>query len=105
MAPGLEGLVESVHSSSSHTFSKHSQPSLRLLEGLGAEGDAHMGVTVKHRSRVAQDPTQPYLRQIHLIQAELHQELNRKGFRVKAGDMGENITTRGLGLLPVYRRI
>ncbi len=99
--------MESVHSSSSHTFSKHSQPSLRLLEGLGAEGDAHMGVTVKHRSRVAQDPTQPNLRQIHLIQAELHQELNRKGFRVKAGDMGENITTRGLDLLslPVGARL
>jgi MOSC domain-containing protein YiiM len=64
-----------------------------------------MGATVKHCSRVAQDPTEPNLRQIHLIHAELHEELNSKGFRVKAGDMGENITTRGLNRLPVYRRM
>ncbi len=66
---------------------------------MGVEGDAHMGETVKHRSRVATDPTQPNLRQVHLIHAELHDELNASGFNISAGDMGENITTRGVDLL------
>lgn len=70
-----------------------------MLAGLGVEGDAHMGVTVKHRSRVAADPTQPNLRQVHLIQSELHAELIGKGFSVAPGQMGENITTRGIDLL------
>ena len=91
--------VVSVHASPSHTMSKPAQPSIRLLTGLGVEGDAHQGVTVKHRSRVAVDPTQPNLRQVHLIHAELHDELLEKGFAVRAGQMGENITTRGLELL------
>jgi MOSC domain-containing protein YiiM len=69
------------------------------VAGLGVEGDAHMGQTVKHRSRVAADPTQPNLRQVHLIHAELHDELRLAGFSVMAGDMGENITTRGIDLL------
>ncbi len=69
------------------------------------EGDAHAGETVKHRSRVARDPTQPNLRQVHLIHAELHDELRAAGFNVGPGDMGENITTRGLDLLgPANRR-
>ena len=97
--PTITGLVEAVHSSSSHTFSKQPQQSIRLLAGLGIEGDAHMGATVKHRSRVARDPTQPNLRQVHLIHVELHEELGAKGFVVRAGEMGENITTRGLDLL------
>ena len=67
--------------------------------GLGVEGDAHAGVTVKHRSRVARDPTQPNLRQVHLVHAELHEELNASGFCLAAGDMGENVTTRGIDLL------
>lgn len=91
--------VEAVHRSASHTMKKHEQPSIRLLAGLGVEGDAHMGVTVKHRSRVAVDPNQPNLRQVHLIHAELHDELRAKGFNVHAGEMGENITTRGVDLL------
>ena len=78
---------------------KLEQPSIKLLTGLGVEGDAHMGVTVKHRSRVAADPTQPNLRQVHLIHSELHEELLARGFTVKAGQMGENITTRGIDLL------
>jgi len=69
------------------------------LEGLGVEGDAHSGETVKHRSRVAVDPTQPNLRQVHLIHAELHDELQRAGFQVQPGEMGENITTREIDLL------
>ena len=93
------GTVEAVHRSPTHTMSKPPQPSITLLAGLGVEGDAHLGVTVKHRSRVAADPTQPNLRQVHLIHAELHDELHAKGFHVLAGAMGENITTRNLELL------
>jgi hypothetical protein len=77
-----------------HAFSKPLVPAIRLLAGLGVEGDAHCGVTVKHRSRVAQDPTQPNLRQLHLIHAELFEELAAAGFRVAPGAMGENVTTR-----------
>ncbi len=72
---------------------------MRLLAGLGVEGDAHLGETVKHRSRVRRDPTQPNLRQAHLIHAELHDELRAAGFAVAPGEMGENITTRGVDLL------
>ncbi len=99
--------VIAVHRSPTHTMSKNLEPSIRLLAGLGVEGDAHMGVTVKHRSRVAADPTQPNLRQVHLIHSELHDELQARGFRVVAGEMGENITTRGLDLLalPVGTRL
>jgi MOSC domain-containing protein YiiM len=92
-------IVIAVSCSGTHSFSKTNQPGIRLLTGLGVEGDAHMGTTVKHRSRVARDPAQPNLRQVHLIQAELHDELRANGFAVSAGDMGENITTRGLSLL------
>jgi MOSC domain-containing protein YiiM len=72
---------------------------VRLVEGLGVEGDAHQGVTVKHRSRVARDPSQPNLRQVHLIHAELHDELRAAGFALAPGQMGENVTTRGVDLL------
>ena len=95
----VAGRVVAVSLSGTHTFSKLIQPSIRLLAGLGVEGDAHEGTTVKHRSRVARDPTQPNLRQVHLIHAELHDELASQGFVVKPGDMGENITTRGIDLL------
>jgi MOSC domain-containing protein YiiM len=91
--------VLAVHRSPTHSFSKRPALSIRLIAGRGVEGDAHAGDTVKHRSRVAKDPTQPNLRQVHLIHAELLDELNGKGFDVKPGDMGENITTRGLDLL------
>jgi MOSC domain-containing protein YiiM len=103
----MTGIVEAVHKSAAHTMRKPTQPSIRLLTGLGVDGDAHMGVTVKHRSRVAVDPTQPNLRQVHLIHAELFDELEEKGFRVQPGLMGENITTRGLELLslPVGARL
>jgi MOSC domain-containing protein YiiM len=80
-------------------MSKGACASLRLLEGLGVEGDAHSGVTVKHRSRVARDPSQPNLRQVHLIHSELHDELRLSGFEIAPGRMGENVTTRGLYLL------
>lgn len=95
----MSPVVESVSASPGHTFSKDVLPRIRLLAGLGVEGDAHMGATVKHRSRVAADPSRPNLRQVHLIHAELFEEVARAGFEVGPGQMGENITTRGLDLL------
>lgn len=92
-------MVTAVSSSPTHSFGKSNQESIRLLAGLGVEGDAHSGVTVKHRSRVAVDPSQPNLRQVHLIHAELHDELRMAGFEVVAGQVGENVTTRGVDLL------
>ena len=86
-----------------HGFSKAEVDTLNLIAGEGVEGDAHCGVTVKHRSRVAADPTQANLRQVHLIGAELFEELLEKGFAIKPGDMGENITTRGIDLLALPR--
>lgn len=97
------GIVTAVSRCPVHRFSKDPQDSIVLVAGLGAEGDAHQGVTVKHRSRVAQDPTQPNLRQVHLIHGELHDELASRGFRVGPGLMGENVLTRGLDLLGLPR--
>ena len=88
-----------VNLSPAHTFSKPSVERIQLLEGLGVEGDAHCGTTVKHRSRVARDPEQPNLRQVHLIHEELMDELQAAGFDVGPGAMGENVTTRGVELL------
>ena len=95
----MRGTVTAVSRSAKHTMTKPNQDGVRLLTGLGVEGDAHLGVTVKHRSRVARDPSQPNLRQVHLIHAELHDELQAAGFDVSPGKMGENITTRGVDLL------
>ena len=91
--------VIAVHRSSSHSFSKFAEESITLVEGLGVSGDAHSGRTVKHRSRVARDPSPPNLRQVHLLHAELFDELMAGGFAVWPGDLGENITTRGIDLL------
>jgi hypothetical protein len=96
---GMDGVVIAASRSKGHTLSKPNRESIRLLAGLGVEGDAHQGTTVKHRSRMARDPSQPNLRQAHLIQAELFEELQTAGFMVSAGQMGENITTRGINLL------
>ena len=95
----MDGVVTAVSRSATHTMSKASEPVIRLLAGLGVEGDAHLGETVKHRSRVRRDPTQPNLRQVHLIHSELHDELRAAGFDVVPGRMGENVTTRGVDLL------
>lgn len=95
----MSGSVVAVARSATHTMSKPPEGSIRLLPGLGVEGDAHCGETVKHRSRVARDPTQPNLRQVHLMHAELHDELAAAGFRLEPGRMGENVTTRGIDLL------
>jgi MOSC domain-containing protein YiiM len=96
-------VVIAVSACATHAFSKVALPSIRLLKGLGVEGDAHMGPNVKHRSRVAIDPSQPNLRQVHLIPSELFQTLAAQGFTVQPGDMGENITTRGIDLLSLPR--
>src|SRR6266446_3264482 len=95
----MNPVITAVSRSAKHTLSKPNAGSIRLLTGLGVEGDAHLGTTVKHRSRVARDPAQPNLRQVHLIHAELHDELRLAGFGVSAGQMGENITVRGVDLL------
>jgi MOSC domain-containing protein YiiM len=92
-------VVAAVHRSSSHSFSKFAEDAIMLVAGLGVQGDAHSGMTVKHRSRVARDPGQPNLRQVHLLHAELFDELMAAGFAVWPGDMGENITTRSIDLL------
>ena len=92
-------VVTAVSLRKGHHFSKTNSLSIRLLKGLGVDGDAHMGETVKHRSRVARDPTQPNLRQVHLIHEELFDELAPKSFIVRPGEMGENVTTRGIDLL------
>lgn len=95
----MSGVVIAVSRSATHTMSKPTEGSITLVEGLGVEGDAHQGKTVKHRSRVAKDPTVPNLRQVHLIHAELHDELRAAGFTLAPGEMGENVTTRGVDLL------
>ena len=95
--------VVSVSLARGHRFFKRVALSIRLLAGLGVEGDAHCGATVKHRSRVAVDPTVPNLRQVHLIQAELFDELADKGFDLAPGDLGENVLTRGIDLLALPR--
>jgi MOSC domain-containing protein YiiM len=95
----MSGVVTAVCAARGHHFSKPTRLQITLLAGLGVLGDAHQGETVKHRSRVARDPSQPNLRQLHLVHAELHDELNAAGFALGPGDMGENVTTRGLDLL------
>jgi len=93
------GVVTAVSSSPDHSFTKANRQNITLLAGLGVEGDAHLGRTVKHRSRVARDPSQPNLRQVHLLHEELHDELRVLGHIVTAGELGENVTTRGIALL------
>jgi len=99
--------VVSVHVNPAHSFSKPAVTSIQLHEGLGVVGDAHYGVTVRHRSRAAVGPSDPNLRQVHLLQAELFADLAEAGYEVGPGDLGENITTQGLALLdlPVGTRL
>jgi MOSC domain-containing protein YiiM len=98
MTPSADPRVLAVCRSGRHGFSKPTALQIRLVAGLGVEGDAHAGATVKHRSRVARDAAQPNLRQVHLIHAELFEELAGR-FRLGPGDVGENVTTRGIDLL------
>lgn len=92
-------VVTSVNLNARYGFSKPEADHITLLAGLGVEGDVHSGVTVKHRSRIARDPTLPNLRQVHLMHSELFDELGAKGFNIRPGQMGENITTQRLDLL------
>lgn len=96
-----------VHRSDTHSFSKPTVEQIDLVEGLGVAGDAHSGTTVKHRSRVRVDASQPNLRQVHLLHAELFDHLATLGHQVRPGDLGENVTTRGVPLLelPVGTRL
>lgn len=95
----MGGIVEAVSQSGTHSFAKPARMWITLLAGLGVAGDAHLGTTVKHRSRVARDPTQPNLRQVHLLHRELLEELEARGFVIGPGQIGENILTRGIDLL------
>lgn len=99
MVHRMSAQVVSVSRDSGHEFSKPPRESIALLEGLGVEGDAHLGKTVQHRSRVAVDPSQPNLRQVHLIHSEVFAEVAESGFSLRPGDLGENVTTSGIDLL------
>ena len=99
----MDGQVVSTAKDGKHRFSKSVVAEIRVLAGLGVEGDAHQGTTVQHRSRMAVDPAQPNLRQVHLIHAELLEELHSKGFTAGPSDLGENVTTRGIDLLGLPR--
>src|ERR1700730_6512619 len=99
----MTGTVAAVSRSATHTLLKGNQRAIKLLAGLGVEGDAHAGTTVKHRSRVAADPTQPNLRQVHLLHAELFDFLLCAGYRTAPGDVGETATTSAIDLLALPR--
>jgi len=98
-----DGRIVAVARDGGHHFSKAPVDEIHVLAGLGVAGDAHLGVTVQHLSRVAADPAQPNLRQVHLIHAELFDELRSKGFAVGPADLGENMTTLGIDLLGLPR--
>jgi len=97
--PKTSGTVVMVSASGTHSFTKQNQKSIKLIKGLGIEGDAHMGEKVQHLSRIKQNPDQPNLRQVHLLHHELFDELSKNGYIVHPGDVGENITTRGIDIL------
>ena len=99
----MSGHIIALHRNQTHGFSKQTVPTLNVLQGLGIEGDAHCGATVKHRSRVAANPDQPNLRQVHLLATETIDEISAGGFRFMPGDVGENITTHGIDLINLPR--
>lgn len=99
----MTAIIQALARDGEHRFSKQTVQELVLMAGLGVEGDAHAGRTVQHLSRMKKDPQFPNLRQVHLIHAELFDELADKGFAVWPGDLGENITTRGIDLLGLSR--
>jgi MOSC domain-containing protein YiiM len=102
-APGhdgvMNGVIVAVALRGPRAFGKEVCPDVRLIPGFGVEGDVHGGATVRHRSRMRRTPGAPNLRQVHLIHGELHDELAEAGFAVGPGEMGENMTTRGVALL------
>jgi hypothetical protein len=99
----MPAIVTAVSRSKGHTFSKYNEPAIRLLAGLGVEGDVHMGKTVQHLYRILKNLNVANLRQVHLIHEELFDELREGSFYVQPGAMGENVTTRGVDLLALPR--
>jgi MOSC domain-containing protein YiiM len=99
----MPAIVTAVSRSKSHTFSKSNELTIRLVAGLGVEGDAHMGEKVKHRYHAAKNPDAPNLRQLHLMHEELFDELRASGFNLGPGAIGENVTTRGVDLLALSK--
>ncbi|MGW7226599.1 MOSC domain-containing protein [Streptomyces cyaneofuscatus] len=95
----MPGQVTAVSRNEGYSFSKPNRDSISLLTGLGVEGDVHAGETIRHQFRMTYEPDLPNLRQVHLMHEELFDELALKGFEVSAGQLGENITTRGVDLL------
>ena len=102
-ASATAGVVTAVSRSASHNFTKPNVDEIELIAGLGVKDDAHLGETVQHIVRVKEDPSKPNLRQVHLVHGELHDELKQLGFTVGPGEIGENITTRGVDLLKLPR--
>ena len=99
----VQARVVSLATSGDHAFSKQAVERIKVIQGIGVEGDAHAGEKVQHLSRVKANPDQPNLRQVHLIHAELFGELREKGFAVGPSDLGENIATVGIALLELPR--
>jgi len=99
----MTGSIIGVARDEEHRFGKVPQDRIHLIAGVGVEGDAHAGATVRHRSRRKKTPEAPNIRQVHLLQAELFEELAAKGFAVRPAEMGENVTTRGIDLLGLPR--
>ena len=95
----ISGFVNAVSSKDTHSFSKEKRDEIELIKNFGINGDAHSGKYVKHRSRVKKNPMQLNLRQVHLISIELLNEMNKYGYELNPGDLGENITTSGLDLI------
>jgi len=91
--------VVGVQISGKHAFSKVPQDAIRLIENFGVEGDAHAGATDQHLYHIRRFGQHPNLRQVHLIQAELLDEVAGKGHAVCPGELGENISTRHVDLL------
>ena len=94
-----QGAVTAVSRNEVYSFTKPVRDEIVLVAGIGVEGDVHAGVHVRHRSRVRADPGQPNLRQVHLIHEELFAEVAGKGYEVRPGNLGENVTTSGIDLL------
>ena len=99
MDTSKEPEVVGVQVSEKHVFSKTPREAIRLIENHGVEGDAHAGATDQHLYHIRRFGQQPNLRQVHVIQAELFDQVLEKGHVVKPGDLGENISTRGIPLL------
>ena len=103
----LAATVIAVARDDGHRFSKPVRAEIELIAGHGIEGDAHAGATVRRRSRFRGTWTEANVRQVHLLQRELFDELAVEGHEVAPGELGENVTTEGVDLLglPLGTRI